>query len=493
MLRPRSRLGLFVRIAVALALIVLVSIGIVWTSGRVRLNRALEQVRASGGPELPRQEPVVTEAGKKTAAWFEQFADEDAWARDELDSTRSIEAFLASHGNEPAVAAQTEPLMRLADALRVGDEEIPAHQVELDHDEIRKQISEQFQGKPSDAREDLEQARVEAVRKRVREFLESQAPIDRWDRVSHDWVSTRELAHANALARASEILQLSDCDPPATRGAGRFELAASRTVFAVQRALIEALPAHAIRGDPQGFEQTARAALALGRMHARCWGLIHFSLDGMNTLSAEDALRASLQFLPPSADLSGIEADISALRPRDRAPLALKQERAIGNEIFLDLRAGFLTGPIALDGKDFIEKQLVRLWWDHEQAGYLEDMRRALELDPRAPFECEGGLAAYDSIGADLREAHWWKMIRLMITPNFRSQARMTAVFEVQQQLTLLCLAARRNPASIAARIATTKDPFTGKPLSMREEDGVLVFSSPGDGSEPIEARLRVR
>jgi hypothetical protein len=94
-------------------------------------------------------------------------------------------------------------------------------------------------------------------------------------------------------------------------------------------------------------------------------------------------------------------------------------------------------------------------------------------------------------------------MIRSMITPNFRSQARMTAVFEVQQQLTLLCLAASRDPASVTVRLSASKDPFTGKPLKMRDEGGVLVFWSVGEdlhddepGSEhgdDIVARIRLR
>ena len=487
MLRPRSRLGLFLRIALALALIALVSIGIVWTSGRVRLNRALEQLRASGGPELPPKEPELTEGGEKTAAWFGQFADEDAWARDELDSTRSIEAFVAAHSDDPAVASLSGPLRTLADALRLSEGEIQAHQSELNHDTMRTQIAEVLEQTPLQARVDLEGDLAGSVKARVEALCERQESLERWDPISLAWVSTRELAHRCVLERISEITQLQDFDPPPARGPERFEFAAVRTVIAVQRALLEALRAHALRGDAPGVDQTARAALALGRMRARCWGVIHCSMDGSITQFTETALRSCLQLLPPSADLSGIENAIAGLRPRERALVALRRERAVGNEIFLNLRDGYLDRPRELSGRGLIEQQLVRLWWDHEQAGYLEDIRRALELDPRAPFECEGGLAAYDSIGTDLREAHWWKMIRLMITPDFRSQARMTALFEVQQQLTLLCLAAWRDPSSIAQRLVATKDPFTGKPLKMRKEDGVLVFWSVGEDQHDDE------
>lgn len=466
---PRSRFAWFVWILGTLVVAAIVAVVIVRVTGRSRLERALAALRASGGPELPPQMPEVTDGGKKTAAWFAQFGDEAAWARDELESTRSIEAFLAAHGREPEVAKYADDLGVLAKALRIGDEP------------------------PATELADLEYDRAREVRDAAQGLLKKQVAIESWDPVSRAWIRTRGLGHAELLRRAGEIAALEPFDPPPGRGGERFSIPSGPQATTVSRALVDSLPALALRGDIPSFSRVAASMLAYCRLNSRGWGVIHADMDSWGLQRVAVRLSECLQFLPERTDLRAIEDSLAALDPRSRALEAWRRERAVGNEIFVDFRGGTTEAARVLDGFGWVQREGLRLWLDHEQAGYLEILGQTIELAPRAPCELAGGLGALDAIVADLRSPHVWQVIRSIITPNVRREAQTLATLEVQRDLALLCIAAWRDRAALEARLAASRDPFTGKPYALREEDGVLVFSSPGDGGEPIEARLRLR
>jgi len=492
MWRPRSRLGLAFLVVFALAGIVLVTAGLIWNSGRLRLDRALVALRESGGPELPPQTPEITEGGKKTAAWFAPYRDDEAWARGDLETAAAIDALQGGLATELKV---------LADALRVSDAEVAEKARELERDrEQDRMLAEMLGTELPEARSSLEYERASDLRRRVDDLLEKQSQLETWDSVARAWIRSRTLAHPEVLARVDELLALDAFDPPAKRGAERLDLSYQRGVIEVQQVLLEALPQLALAEDRAPFVKAALASLALGRLRARCWGFGILKMDAWARLRASWAIRACLQFLPSDVDLRALENTLAADRPRIEGLEDLRRERAVGNEIFVEFRAGTVEAGQVLDGKNLFERELIRLWISHEQAGYLEMLTRAMALAERAPFELPGGLQALDEIAAHLRDARPWQLIRSMITPNFRGGAIATARLEAEQQLTLLCFAAWRDPASLPARLAATEDPFTGKPLRMRDEGGVLVFWSVGenlqdDGPEAddIVGRFRPR
>jgi hypothetical protein len=462
--------------------------------GRMRLERELVALRASGGPELPPQTPEVTEGGQKTAAWFAQFPDDEAWARDELDSSRSIDAFLAAHGREPEVAAFAAELGALAEALRITDAELAEKRKELAHPAAwEKELSEQFGSPPADALSDLEYERAHDRERAAYELLEKRVPLESWDSVSRAWILTRGLGHADLIRRAGEIAGLDSFDPPAGRGIERFSVKGTRNCTRVCQALFDALPGAALRGNAPSFVRGASALLACGRLYSHGWGIIPKKMDAWALMMASRRIRECIALLPRDSDLGGLEGAVAAWNPRSDFLDALRRERAVGNEVFVDFGAGTTEAARVVDGWSFVERECVRLWLNHERAGYLEMLGQAIELAPRPLWEPGAGLDEWGKILEGLRPRHPWQMLRNVITPDLRGEALRAARFEVERQSTLLCLAVWREPDSLAARIAQTQDPFTGKPLSMREEDGVLVISSPGDGSEPIEARLRLR
>jgi hypothetical protein len=491
MLRPRSRFGLVLRIVAALALIVVVSAALVWNSGRVRLERALAELRASGGPELPPQKPEITEVGKQTVEWFAQFADlED----DALDSTRSIDAYLAQHGSEPAVAELGGELRRLAEVLRVTDEDIADRRKEHERDAAsRKEISDLLGIESPGAREDLEFDRRRAVEDAADELLGKQVPLEGWDPAARDWILTRGLRCGELLRRSTEIAALAPLDPPAKRGVERYSLDAGRDASSVCRTLTQALPAVAIRGDVETFVSSASALMACGKLYSRGWGLVHERMDSWALSLACVGISQCLQFLPPGADLHVLEQLITEWKPRADLVEALRRERAVGNELLLDF--GGETADVAhvTDGWSFLEREGLRLWLYHERAGYLEMLGSGIKLAQWPPCHPGAELEDWSKLTDDLRSQHPWQLLRCMITPNLRGEASFAASLEVHQQLTLLCVAVWRDPASLERRLTATMDPFTGKPIAMRNEGGVLVFSSPAAGGELIEARLRIR
>ncbi len=469
----RPRLALLGWIAAALALIGALSIVWIFASGRARLEHARASLRASGGPELPPQGPEISESGKRTEAWFAQFGDDDAWERDGLETAAAIDALPEGRSGEWQV---------LADALRVTDEQVAEESRELQRDkEMDSPLAGLIGTGAAEARSYLEFERADELRRRVRDLLEQQAPFERWDEVARAWIRSRTLAHPRMFARLDELLALGPFDPPAGRGIERCDLRYQRRAMDMQRALLDALPELARNGDRVEFARSALASLALGRLRARCWGLVPWGMDAYARKRAAWAIRECLHLLPHDTDLGAIEAAVAADRYRAEELEALRRERAVGNEILVDLRAGTVESARILDGKDLFERELFRLWIDHEQAGYLEIMTRAIGLAERAPFELPGGLRDVDELTADLRPPRAWRVIRTMITPDFRAQTIAHAQLEAEQQLTLLCFAAWREPTTLEARLAATQDPFTGKPLKMREQDGVLVFWSAGE------------
>jgi hypothetical protein len=484
---PRSSLGWALLSVFVLASIVLVSALVVRQTGRSRLQRALEVLRASGGPELPPQTPEISAGGPQTAAWFAHF---DYLEEGSLDSTREIETHLAEHASE---GLATE-LRVLADALRIDEKAVEAERVEQQRDKkVYEPLLERLGGELPDARGSLEFARWHEVRDAADDLLARQVPFESWDPVSRAWTLTRPLAFAELLLRASELQELSAFDPPAARGIERLVPGSLNAVGIVSRALSQLLPSAALAGDTRSFVTCAAGMQACGRMFKGCWGLISSKADAWALDMACRRIRVCLAFLPPGCDLGPLEDPIAAWNPRADLLEALRRERAVGNELFLDFRAGTTEAARITDGKSLVERECLRLWLDHEHAGYLEMLNASLALAPRAPFELPGGLAAYEPIFEDIHPPRIWQVLRTFITPDTRKDALAVAQLEVQRQLTLLCFAAWRDPTSVAARLAATLDPFTGRPLALREEQGVLVFSSPGADSEPIEARVRLR
>lgn len=194
------------------------------------------------------------------------------------------------------------------------------------------------------------------------------------------------------------------------------------------------------------------------------------------------ALRAALPFLPPDADLTGLQSQIATHDPMRALERAILAERAFGNELFAALRDGRLSGSEGgLRAPSGWSGVVVWSMLGHDRATYLEVMGRAAGW-PRAPYLTIA--ADVDAFAGRFSESLALKsaFVTQLLVPRVDVQLRDAATTQAAIGLALAAIRARIDGMAAArSAAAATADPFRDGPLQSRvEEDGTLVLWSVG-------------
>jgi hypothetical protein len=192
-------------------------------------------------------------------------------------------------------------------------------------------------------------------------------------------------------------------------------------------------------------------------------------------------LERTLPSLPHDADLTSIEAQLSAVNVEAGLVRAFQGERAFGNDMFDALFDGRYAGdesPPAIDG---LTGMLLWAWRGNDRVFYLETMTAGIGW-ARQPYYLAAPAMASSREWAEKSATMNLCIVSVMLLP--RMDAYIEGANETRAHIALAraVLLARREGAEAAMAFArATPDPFRDGPLQWRiDEDGVLVLWSVG-------------
>ncbi|MCE9596284.1 MAG: hypothetical protein K8S98_18995, partial [Planctomycetes bacterium] len=235
---------------------------------------------------------------------------------------------------------------------------------------------------------------------------------------------------------------------------------------------------HLIRGESEAALDALREDFEIARVASGLPLIPGFDAWGFDLGIALTGLRESLQFLPPSTDLSWYEHELDGIDPRAVLVRAVRQDRLAGHNTIRAFTGAGLPDE-RRDSVDTLQAWLARRFLLIDHGVYLESFRRALEhLEsehwreaPTRPFEAKAPWPA----------SHYQAMSRLL-TPEFERHIDYAMELEAKVALARAALVNHRDGTNAArAWLAARSDPFDGAPLRSRvDPDGVLVMWSIG-------------
>jgi hypothetical protein len=410
-----------------------------WIDGVRSLDRELRALRDSGAPEFPAQiERAPRIAGEDPRAWSKSM--DDAWVEWSVADLQACRDRLANGETESDVEASAFAALR--DPRRI---------MNLSDCEL-------------------------AVLRRQREAGHAQLEIAlRVEQLgSFDWAA----AWSEAATQSKMLVA-----PP--QFSGHFDA-------------IWLLCQDAVRCAMEADEAAAMARLLLAQ---RAVALLDGAEIHAAVLAWQHAMTAWLEMgvlpvlhlLPADSDWSEVAELLASLDLSSQLRRGLLGERAMINACYAGLR-----NSGGLDARDlplsWIRRQLVRLWFDRDQAAYLKLMRVAVMSTQQAPSarvwdELEQQIERAVASNNVLIDGTIWKMM----FPKVGEAGRAILGLQVRVQLVRAALMARQQGAQAAlAWLASTRDPFNDEALHTQlDADGILALWSVGfDGeADPLGAQ----
>jgi hypothetical protein len=184
-----------------------------------------------------------------------------------------------------------------------------------------------------------------------------------------------------------------------------------------------------------------------------------------------DATVRIAALLPQGSEFDSIAAKFASVEPREQLRRAMLGDRAVGMQVFAAIRNGD-HGFEGFGEYSGLARFVQRLWFEHDEADYLEDMERAVEAASQP-----------HAVGGETRwEPRFYNFVSLMFLPRWNEQIRSAAILEAQLLLTRAALIAHRDGFDAArAWVAAQRDPFAKLPLHTRiDTDGALSIWSVG-------------
>jgi hypothetical protein len=218
-----------------------------------------------------------------------------------------------------------------------------------------------------------------------------------------------------------------------------------------------------------------RVQLALARVYQPSQWLTSFLVWSALMNRALDTLGTLLPLLPRGLDVSEFETRLLETHPRDDLATALKGERAFGNRVLEQLRAGTtpgLAGP--LSEPSILDKLHRKLIEDGDQAHYLDAMTAGIERISKPSF--------LRATIVDERPSTFWSPASLVMLPSIASSAQQADVLEARLALARAALTAYRGGAEAAFKfLANSVDPFDGRAIRCAlSSEGLIAFWSIG-------------
>ncbi len=261
------------------------------------------------------------------------------------------------------------------------------------------------------------------------------------------------------------------------------QLPVSAQFDALQR-LSDAATLAARSGRSSQARQELERAFQLARSTSgRPW-ILGSQLANASVELCTDALQSCLNHLPPSVDLSSIEASLRGWQPRELCLAALRGDRTFANRIFQRLREGeSLAEPMGEGSHLPTDPRAL----DQDQRLYLDLMQAVITQCERPHFDPQMRFDAY--VEHTLDSADDVTITRLFLPRVSEFHAGLLRA-EVIRQLALTALEARREGVESArARLMALTDPFSGAAYRTRiEADGSLLMWSVGSDGVDDEA-----
>ncbi|MBL8861658.1 MAG: hypothetical protein JNK02_06560 [Planctomycetes bacterium] len=435
-----SRLTLLGLVALGLLVVALVAALVLrWTGAAARADE-LARLATQRRPALPADLPEPTDPRPEATGWFaELVAARIRWTPEELAAPESYARLRARARATELAAEAEEAFAALEGCAGTGASEALQRVVEV------LAARDGIAGEPPCG---AEAARLLALGTRARLDVARRAR-------EYGAVSPRVVN--GALERDGAVLpQLPILQALELADAVSLELA--RAIWSEQPALVPEL---------------LLAALDV----ARVLGSAPFLVAALGASEVESRLLAALEFalsaVPEDLDLSKIEDELAALRPRERLVRAMEGERALGNRAFELLRQG--ARPTWVDGGSWLPIALIAA---HDQAAFLRAWREQIG---------RAGCAAYQReppARPGWSDRQLAPITALLVRTDF---AGAVDALEARLALARAALVARRGGAqALLEHVARSADPYDGRPLRVGFADsGVVVLWSVGaDGRD---------
>jgi hypothetical protein len=175
--------------------------------------------------------------------------------------------------------------------------------------------------------------------------------------------------------------------------------------------------------------------------------------------------------VPPGSEFDSIAARLSAVDPRAQLQRAILGDRALGIQIFAAIHSGDhgFEGFAEYSG---LARFVQRLWFEHDEADYLEEMEHAVAAASQP--HAIGGETTW--------KPRFYNIVSAMLMPRWNGQIANAAELEARLLLTRAALLAHRDGFDAARAWAGTQlDPFAKLPLRTRiDADGALSIWSVG-------------
>lgn len=306
-----------------------------------------------------------------------------------------------------------------------------------------------------------------------------------WGPAKNSAVHLIAVGLADCMQVARQAAQYGPIDP--VRAAAELENsnASFPTLpFLEEARLGDAVHVTAISKAQSGYAAEAleslRAGLAVAHIHAPSEWLMSEMMWSLQMTRVLDALQTILPMLPRGIDLSWLEQELTAARPRDSMARAIRGERAFGNRVLELIRSGDLPRDGVLYAPGTWLSRLHRaLVNDVDQARYLTTMTEAAR---RAESPAYLRTKAIDGVPDS-----FWAPTAAIIAPEFGPSLRTSDLLEARLGLARAALTAYQKGAKDALTfISESFDPFDGRPLRCGfGDDGLVVFWSTGpDGKD---------
>lgn len=450
---PWRGIGVLVCLWCALALAV--AIAVHWTGAR-RRDAALERLRASGEPVLPRDLAGAGATGAAAGAWFEAFAARPATDGEDWVAVPTLGSLVGLGTRRFVFHSGASGSPDLAEVEKAAECSQLLEECAHDVDSFWKRVDSALD-EPAVARARREcwarafRMRVERSSEQARkQALDScaVAPIDPRAVFEALDAEDKPLPEDHRTDAAAAAVELS-CD------IARAEALAGNATQAL-RALEAAFCATRVISELPWSSASLRWRECAGR--------------------ALSAVRQCVSLCPSDADFSALEAAIAELQPHDRFVRALLGQRALANRLYARRAEGRTVGTKAIDDQPFVTGWIVDLMLARDQAACLELFEERIAA-ARSPTNGP-------SAGLVPLTASSTPMIGDVVAPDSRGHVR---ALDTEIALTQLAILARRSGAGAAVeRAKDVFDPFDGRPIKSRlEPDGTLVLWSVGvDGKD---------
>lgn len=227
----------------------------------------------------------------------------------------------------------------------------------------------------------------------------------------------------------------------------------------------------AASGDTDGALRESRRALDIAAVSNGSPYLLGHLVWLLTHRQQCHALARIASLLPQGTDFGVLDDLLASLEPRAQLKQALLGERTIGNSLFEHFSTydGEFAEVYELSKVGF---QLKRLWFEHDQADYLDELERAIAFVPQA--ELFARMEDWDP--------RFYSLIAAMLLPRWQDAFQRVVELEAVILLTRATLRARSSGAEAAITWAEAQsDPFGACPLHTRlDADGTLTIWSVG-------------